>query len=59
MVTMGVLPYQGKIPGNRTRDLMISSQKRLPLYHEAYREVIRNGAGECTGTPSDERATEY
>jgi hypothetical protein len=32
MVTMGILPYQEKDPhsgaGNRTRNLMISSQKR-------------------------------
>jgi hypothetical protein len=38
MVTMGILPYQGKNPhgraGNRTRDRM-SSQKRWPLDHEA------------------------
>jgi hypothetical protein len=39
MVTMGILPYQGKIPHgrawNRTRGLMISSQKRWPLDREA------------------------
>jgi hypothetical protein len=36
MVTMGILPYQEKIPMvERTRDFMISSQKRCPLDHEA------------------------
>jgi hypothetical protein len=39
MVIMGILSYQGKNPlgraGNRIRDLMISSQKRWPLDHEA------------------------
>jgi hypothetical protein len=38
MVTMGILPHQGKNPhgraGNPTRDLIISSQKRWPLDHE-------------------------
>jgi hypothetical protein len=39
MVTMGILPYppHGRA-GNRTRDLMISSQKRWPLDHEAGQE---------------------
>jgi hypothetical protein len=40
MVTMGILPYQWKNPhgraGNRTRDLIISSQKRWPLDHEEF-----------------------
>jgi hypothetical protein len=39
MVTMGILPYQGKNPhgraGNKIRDLMISSQKRWPPDREA------------------------
>jgi hypothetical protein len=39
MVTMGILPYKEKNPhsrtGNQTRNLMISSQKRWPLDHEA------------------------
>jgi hypothetical protein len=39
MVTMVILSYQGKNPhgtaGKRNRDLMISSQKRWPLDHEA------------------------
>jgi hypothetical protein len=38
---MGILPSQGKNPrgraGNRNRDLMISSEKRRPLDHEAGR----------------------
>jgi hypothetical protein len=36
---MVILPYPGKLPmvkqGNRTRYLMISSQKLSPLDHEA------------------------
>ena len=34
MVTTGILPLQGRA-GNRTRDLVISSQKLRPLDHEA------------------------
>ena len=41
MVTMGVFPFQGKRAhgraGNRTRDLMVSTQELLPLSHEAGR----------------------
>jgi hypothetical protein len=44
MVTMGIIPYQGKNPhgraGNRTRDLIINSQKRWPLDHEAGHVMI-------------------
>ena len=41
MVTMGVFPFQGKNAygraGNRTRDLMASSQELWPPSHEASR----------------------
>ena len=41
MVTTGIHPPQGKFPmverGNRTRDLVICSQKLWPLDHEAGR----------------------
>ena len=44
MVTMGILPYikisHGRA-GNRTRDLMISSQKPWPLDHEAGRLLYK------------------
>ena len=38
MVTVGIFPFKENsrgIAGNRTRDLMISSQKIWPLDHEA------------------------
>ena len=52
MVTTGILPHKEKLhdrAGNRTRDLVISSQKFWPLDHEAgqirwdvYQKVLRN-----------------
>ena len=46
MVTMGVFPFQGKNAhgraGDRTRDLMVSSQELWPPSHEAGHEIVRN-----------------
>ena len=42
MVTVGIFPFKENShggAGNRTRDLMISSQKLLPLDHEAGRRI--------------------
>jgi hypothetical protein len=60
MVTMGILPIQGKNPhgtaGNRTRNLMFSSQKRWPLDHEAGR--VSADDDEHTGRPTSCTTTE-
>ena len=71
MVTAGILPFRENShgrTGNRTRDLMISSQRLRPLDHEAGRsEVMLYKGVQCVsertqGIPklnSEIRATEY
>ena len=47
MVTAGILPFRensGGRAGNRTRDLMISSQRLWPLDHEAGHNFASNAA---------------
>ena len=44
MVTAGILPFRENShgrTGNRTRDLMISSQRLRPLDHEAGKLIIK------------------
>jgi len=50
MVTAGILPFRKNShgrAGNRTRDLMISSQRLWPLDHEAYRNIYTFNCEGC------------